>query len=193
MRELALLTFVTVDGVMQSPHDNDEDPSNGFTSGGWARPCWDPVMAQVATEAMADPYELLLGRRTYDSFTLAHTAPGDSDDDPMTLATKYVVTSTPETLTWQNSVAITGDVAKEIAELKAQDGPLLQVHGSWQLIQTLLASNLVDEFRLWTFPVILGEGKRLFANNTPIGLQLRKTAPAGDSGAVMTIYRPTTM
>jgi len=111
-------------------------------------------------------------------------------DDPMTNATKYVATSNPDGLTWQNSIALTGDIATEVARLKDQDGPLLQVHGSWALIQTLLDADLVDEYRLWTFPVVVGEGKRLFPDHGPRAeLTLRKSAASGNSGAVMSIYR----
>lgn len=188
MRELAILTFITLDGVMQAPKDASEDPSNGFSSAGWANPCWDDVMTQVQAEAMAEPYDMLFGRGTFDTFAAARS---ESGDDPMTQATKYVVTSNPDTVTWENTRALTGEPAAEIAKLKQAGGPLLQVHGSWQLIQLLLANKLVDELRLWTFPVLLGEGKRLFSDIAQPGdLKLMKTAPAGSSGAVMNIYRP---
>lgn len=191
MRKLAILTFVTLDGVMQAPSVPEEDTSGGFTQGGWARPCWDEVMEQVMRETMAEPYNLLLGRTTYDMFAAAFSEAGP--DNPLATklnnATKYVVTSSPDTVRWQNSTAITSDVVAGITKLKSQDGPLLQVHGSWQLVQTLLANDLVDEFRLWTFPVIAGSGKRLFANGSaPSTLTLSKTEPC-KSGAVMTIYR----
>jgi dihydrofolate reductase len=191
MRELAVLTFVTLDGVMQAPRMPDEDRSGGFEHGGWAADCWDDVMEQVRSEAMATPYDFLFGRKTYDMFA-AHW-PQVGDDNPeakrMNNATKFVATSSPSTLGWTNTRPITGDIAAEVARLKQQDGPLLQVHGSWQLIQTLLAHGLVDEFRLWTFPVIVGSGKRLFGREIePTTLELKKTA-ACPSGAVMNIYR----
>ena len=191
MRELALLTFITLDGVMQAPYTENEDRSGDFSSAGWARPCWDSVMAQVGVEAMAEPYDLLLGRRTYDIFNQAHSSEqSTTQDDPMTNATKYVATSNPNSLTWQNTIALTGDIVTEVARLKTQDGPLLQVHGSWALIQTLLDADLVDEYRLWTFPIVVGGGKRLFPDHGPrIELTLHKSAQAGNSGAVMTIYR----
>lgn len=191
MRELAILTFVTLDGVMQAPRMPDEDPSGGFEHGGWAADCWDDVMEQVRREAMATRYDFLFGRKTYDMFA-AHW-PHVGDDDPearrMNSATKFVATSSPSDLGWTNTKPITGDIAAEVARLKQQDGPLLQVHGSWQLIQTLLAHGLVDEFRLWTFPVIVGSGKRLFGRGIePTTLELEKTAGCS-SGAVMNIYR----
>ncbi|MEM1254746.1 MAG: dihydrofolate reductase family protein [Cyanobacteria bacterium P01_H01_bin.21] len=191
LRQLAILTFVTLDGVMQAPSVPEEDTSGDFAHGGWARPCWDDAMTQVMREAMAEPYDLLLGRTTYDMF--ASTFPNAGDDNPVAVklnqATKYVVTSTSGKLTWQNSHQISGDITAEVAQLKKQDGPLLQVHGSWQLVQTLLANELVDEFRLWTFPVVVGSGKRLFGNGNPqCSFSLVKTE-ATPSGVVMTIYR----
>ena len=138
---------------MQAPGGPEEDPSGGFMHGGWARDCWDDVMEQVMEEAMAAPYDLLLGRKTYEGFA-AHWP--DAGNDPpankLNNATKFVATSTLSKLEWKNSVPITGDIAAEISRLKDQDGPLLQVHGSWQLIQTLLSHGLIDEFRLWDFP-----------------------------------------
>lgn len=139
-------------------------------------------MEQVMAEAMAEPYDLLLGRKTYDLFAAGPKA-GKMQD-----ATKFVVTSTLGELAWKNSVRITGDVAVEITRLKAQDGPLLQVHGSWQLIQTLLEHDLIDEFRLWIFPVVIGSGKRLFGHDAvPKNLTLTKTATTSN-GVVMCLY-----
>lgn len=176
---------------MQGPTSPEEDPSGGFTKGGWAAPYWEGVMVQVTTEAMSAPYDILFGRKIYEMFA-AHW-PNDSDDDPhakmMNTAKKYVVTSALSELKWQNSEPITGDLVAEISRLKNQDGPLLQVHGSWQLIQTLLPHEPVDEFRLWTFPVVAGSGKRLFGTDTAsIALKHVKTALC-DNGAVMTTYR----
>jgi len=183
MRELAILTFVTLDGVMQGVGRQDEDRSGDFTQGGWAMPYWDEVMAQVTTEAMTAPYDMLFGRKTYDLFASSQTG-----NAAMDRAMKYVVTSTPETLSWENSAALGGDLVGEIMRLKQMDGPLLQVHGSWQLIQGLLKHDLIDEFRLWTFPLLLGSGKRLFEDGVPASLRLSKTEPC-DNGVVMTIYR----
>jgi len=186
-RDLAILTFQTLDGVMQSPRFPDEDPSGGFAHGGWAAPHWDGVMEQVGREAMAVPYDLLLGRKTYEIFA-AHF-PDAGDDHPLNKATKFVATSTLRNLEWKNSVRLDGDVATEVSRLKQQDGPLLQVHGSWQLIQTLLSNDLIDEFRIWTFPVVVGAGKRLFGEGAmPKGLTLLK-ADTTATGATMSIYR----
>ena len=192
MRELAILTFQSLDGVMQSPTSPQEDPSNGFTQGGWGTPYWAEVMEQVGEEAMSVPYDMLLGRTTYDMF--AASWPKRSDDSPaaqrMNGAKKLVVTtSSTNNIDWNNTVRVTGDVVAEISQLKAQDGPLLQVHGSHGLIQTLLAHHLIDEFRLWTFPVVLGSGKRLFGQSTPPqDMQLVKTRTT-PQGVVMGIYR----
>ena len=187
MRELALLTFQTLDGVMQAPSQPEEDPSGGFQHGGWARLWWDEVMEQVGRFAMAEPYDVLLGRRTYDLF--AANFPSAGDDHPLNRATKYVVTSSEAGLSWGPAVRIDGDVELAIRALKREDGSLLQVHGSWQLVQTLLAHELIDEYRLWTFPVVLGTGRRLFAEGAvPTSLRLVRTEPTS-SGAVMSVYR----
>ncbi|MEM8783214.1 MAG: dihydrofolate reductase family protein [Planctomycetota bacterium] len=190
MRELALLTFLTLDGVMQAPSVPEEDLSGGFGHGGWARPCWDDVMPQVMRVAMNEPYDLVLGRTTYDLF--ASNFPNAPEDNPvarkLNAATKHVVTSS-DGLTWANSQRIEGNVVDEITKLKAADGPLLQVHGSWQLAQTLIANHLVDEYRLWTFPVIVGSGKRLFGENIDRSTLTLVEAEPGPSGALMHIYR----
>ncbi|MEM7677893.1 MAG: dihydrofolate reductase family protein [Myxococcota bacterium] len=191
MRKLALLTFVTLDGVMQAPSVPEEDTSGGFEYGGWAQPYWDDVMSQVMRVAMAESYDLLLGRTTYDLFS--STFPNAPDDNPvaskLNSAVKYVVTSKDD-LTWANSHRISGEAATQIAKLKSTDGPLLQVHGSWQLIQTLLANELVDEFRLWSFPVVVGKGKRLFGDNAACSSLELTYSESCPNGVVMHIYRP---
>ncbi len=190
VRDLAILTFITLDGVMQAPAMPEEDRSGDFKHGGWAKPYWDEVMAQVQVEAMTVPYDLLLGRKTYESFAshFTNAEPGQTEGT-MNAARKYVATSTLDRLEWNNSAAITGNVPSEVARLKAEDGPLLQVHGSWQLIQTLLSHDLIDEFRLWTFPCILGSGKRLFSDGALLSdLTLVKTRSTAN-GVVMGIYR----
>ena len=190
-RELAILTFVTLDGVMQAPGQPEEDFSGDFKHGGWATPYWGEVMEQVNEEAMDKPYDLLIGRKTYEIFA-PHFSKADDDNseaEVLNKATKYVATNTLKDLDWNNSIAIAGNVAAEVAQLKAQEGPLLQVHGSWQLIQTLLSNDLIDEFRLWTFPVVVGCGKRLFGQNTTRhGLTLANSRTTSN-GVVMGIYR----
>ncbi|MES0863331.1 dihydrofolate reductase family protein [Ruegeria sp. SCPT10] len=163
MRELAVLSFVTLDGVMQSPSMPDEDPSGGFTQGGWAAPYWEHVMPHVERVAMSETYDILFGRKTYDIFA-GHwpNAPRSDLGDRLNTARKYVATSQNLPLSWENSLALNGDVAKAVQELKELDGLLLQIHGSSALIQTLQSHDLIDEFRIWTFPVVVGAGKRLF-------------------------------
>ena len=191
MRDLAVITFLTLDGVMQAPVQPEEDLSGGFEHGGWSVDYLDEVMAQVGEEAMAAPIDLVFGRKTYELFA-AHW-PSIGDDNPhakiLNNATKYVATSTLSKLEWKNAKRITGDIAAEVSRLKRQDGPLLQVHGSWQLIQTLLSHDLVDEFRLWTFPLVVGSGKRLFGRAAvPMDLTLVKSK-ATSNGVTMSIYR----
>ena len=192
MRKLAILTFQTLDGVMQAPSVPEEDFSGDFTQGGWANDCWGEVMEQVGGEAMAEPYDLLLGRNTYEVFASSFAdSPSDNPvAEKLNNAKKYVVTSTLKQLEWQNSEQVNGDIATEILKLKEQDGPLLQVHGSWQLIQALLSNKPIDEFRLWRFPVIVGAGKRLFsAGFASLNLKLTKFESC-PSGAFMNFYQP---
>lgn len=193
VRRLAILIFQTLDGVMQAPSVPEEDLSGGFTQGGWARPCWGEVMEHVGGEAMAEPYDLLLGRTTYELFasSFADSGNGNPTAEKLNEAKKYVVTSSLKELRWRNSQPLRGDIAEEVSRLKKQEGPLLQVHGSWQLIQTLLSHSLIDEFRLWTFPVVVGAGKRLFADGAiPTNLKLTRFESC-PSGAFMSFYQPT--
>lgn len=193
-RELAILTFQTLNGVMQAPSMPDEDPSGDFANGGWAAPYWVEVMEQVGRVAMATPYDMLFGRKTYDMFA-SHWPDQSEETNPaakvMNNARKYVATSSSTPLTWQNSQALTGDIPSEIARLKTEDGPLLQVHGSSNLIQTLLKHDLIDEFRLWTFPVLVGPGKRLFGNESNVPALKLVQSEATTNGVIMTIYRRT--
>ncbi|MEM8815512.1 MAG: dihydrofolate reductase family protein [Pseudomonadota bacterium] len=191
MRDLAVLIFQTLDGVMQAPAMPDEDRSGGFSAGGWAAEYWGPVMQQVQRVAMAEPYDIVFGRKTYQSF--AEHWPKESDDNPvarvMNGATKHVLTNTLSKLEWSNAVAVTGEPAAAVSQLKQQPGPPLQVHGSWALIQALLPAGLIDEFRLWTFPVVVGSGKRLFAaGGVPEDLELQRSE-AASNGVIMGIYR----
>jgi dihydrofolate reductase len=190
MRKLAVLTFVTLDGVMQAPVQTEEDTSGDFKHGSWCLNYLGEVMPQVNEEAMAQPFDLLFGRKTYESFAAHWPHVDDSPHaDKLNTATKYVATNTLSQLEWKNSIAITGDIAAAVTRLKAQNGPLLQVHGSWQLIQTLLTHDLIDEFRLWTFPLVVGFGKRLFGQGTvPTDLTLAKTKSTSN-GVVMSFYK----
>jgi dihydrofolate reductase len=189
MRKLVVNTFLTLDGVMQAPGGPEEDPTGGFAHGGWSANHWDDDMVQRMSESMSKPFDLLLGRKTYEIFA-AHW-PYVTDDpmaDMLNSARKYVASTTLDKVEWSNSTLIGGDVAKGVAALKDESGPEIQVHGSGQLIQTLLKHDLVDEYRLWFFPVLLGEGKRLFADGTiPVGLKLGEATTTG-TGVVIATY-----
>jgi dihydrofolate reductase len=184
MRKLVVLSFISLDGVMQAPGGPDEDTSGGFKYGGWTVPYFDDFSGNVMSEQMSMPFDLLLGRKTYDIFAAywPKQDPAGPVADPFNKATKYVVSNHQPDLNWKGSVLIDGDVVAKLKELKQEDGPMLQVHGSGNLIQTLLKNDLVDELWLKTFPVTLGSGKRLFAEGTmPAAFELMesKTSPSG--------------
>ncbi len=177
-RKLVVLTFVSLDGVMQAPGGKGEDPSGGFDLEGWTVPFFDEVGGNEMGRQMTPPFDLLLGRKTYDIFA----SYWPQRESPLNQATKYVVSNHAVNTDWERTVQISGDVVAEIQRLKQQDGPMLQVHGSSQLIQTLLANDLVDELWLKTFPVTLGKGKRLFGTGTiPAAFKLTesKITPSG--------------
>jgi dihydrofolate reductase len=192
MRDLIVTTFLTLDGVMQAPGGPDEDTDGGFAHGGWSVNYFDEKVSEAMGEVTGHPFAMVLGRKTYD--IMAAFWPHASAEDGADLfnnATKYVASRGTPNLTWQNSVYIEGDVAEGIARLKQEDGPELQVHGSANLIQTLLRHNLVDRFHLLIFPVVVGMGKRLFGEGTlPAGLKLvdSKVSP---SGVLIGMYEPT--
>lgn len=191
MRQLKVGTFVSLDGVMQAPGGPDEDPTSGFTQGGWSAGYWDEMMGRVMGESMATPFDLLLGRRTYEIFAAHWPYAGDSPtSNALNQATKYVASNTLKKLDWQNSRLVSGDVAAEIAQLKRQPGPPLQVLGSGELIQTLLAAGLIDELRLWVFPVVLGQGKRIFGKGAkPAGFAL-VDSKVSTTGVLICTYGP---
>ena len=191
MRKLIVNTFLTLDGVMQAPGGPGEDDSGGFTYGGWSVNYWDEPMGRFMDDAMSRPFDLVLGRKTYDIFA-AHwpNAPEEAGGKPLNDATKYVASRGRPAVEWSNSVLIDGDVAEGVAALKAEEGPELQVHGSGNLVQTLLRHGLVDEYRLWFFPVVIGSGKRLFADGTvPAALRL-VDSQVSTPGVVMGRYEP---
>ena len=191
MRKLIVQSFVTLDGVMQAPGGPGEDDDGGFAYGGWSVNYWDDQMGEVMGEATSRPFAMVLGRRTYDIMAAYWpTAPEEAGAKVFNDATKYVASRGRPTLEWSNSVLIEGGAADGLAALKREDGPELQVHGSANLIQTLLRHNLVDEFRLWVFPVVIGSGKRLFGDGAiPAGLRLvdHKTS---STGVVMGTWEP---
>lgn len=183
MRKLAINTFLTLDGVVQAPGGPEEDTRGGFPHGGWSVGYWDERMGQVTGESMARPFDLLLGRRTYEIFAAHWPHAGDEPGAAaLNGATKHVASRTLKSVGWQNSKLLGDDAVRAIAELKRQDGPEIAVHGSANLIQTLLKHELIDEFRLFIFPVVLGTGMRLFADGAiPAGLRLidSKTSTTG--------------
>jgi dihydrofolate reductase len=191
MRKLIVSTFLTLDGIMQAPGGPEEDDSGRFAYGGWSVNYWDDQMSEVMGEAMSRPFDLVLGRRTYDIFAAYWPhAPEEAGAKPLNDATKYVASRSHPALEWSKSVLIEGDAAEGIAELKKEDGPELQVHGSGNLIQTLLRHNLVDQYRLWVFPVVIGSGKRLFSEGTiPSGLKLLDSK-VSTTGVVIGTYEP---
>ena len=171
MRILAVNTFMTLDGVMQAPGGPQEDPTGGFTHGGWAATYFDDEMMERMAES--SPYELLLGRGTYEIFAAHWPYDEGPIADHLNSTRKHVASTTLERTEWNNSTLIPGDVAEYVAELKRQDGPEIQVHGSPGLIQTLLEHDLIDQYRLWIFPLVLGRGKRFFGEGTiPAALKL---------------------
>jgi dihydrofolate reductase len=191
MRKVSVNTFLTLDGVMQAPGGPEEDESGGFAYGGWSVNYWDDVMGQVMGETMRVPFDMLLGRRTYDIFAAFWpNAPEEAGGKPLNEATKYVVSHGHIHLPWGPAVLLEGDAPEAIAKLKQEDGRDLQVHGSGNLVQTLLRHNSVDLFRLWTFPVVIGSGKRLFADGTiPAGLKL-VDQKVSSTGVIMATYEP---
>ncbi len=189
MRKLIVLTFISLDGVMQAPGGPEEDVSDGFKFGGWTVPYFDEAGGQVMAEQMGHPFDLLLGRKTYDIFAGYWPEHNDEAGALINRATKYVVSHRPVSTDWKTTLLVTGDVPAEIRKLKLQDGPELQVHGSANLIQTLLKNDLVDEFWLKTFPVVLGNGKKLFADGTtPAAFTVEKTTVT-PSGVVVANYK----
>lgn len=182
MRKIKVLTFLTLDGVMQAPGGPEEDTSGDFKYGGWIVPYFDEFGGQVMAEQMGKPFDLLLGRKTYEIF--ASYWPQHNNDVGIRLnkAKKYVASRTLKNLEWNNSELLKNDIVDEIKKLKTGDGPELQVHGSGNLIQTLLKNDLVDELLLKIFPITLGKGKRLFAEGTiPVAFTLYdpKITPKG--------------
>lgn len=190
MRKLVVLSFITLDGVMQAPGGPEEDPTGGFKYGGWVAGYWDDFLGKVMANQMSKPFDLLLGRKTYEIFA-AHWPYVKTEDpfaDKLNNAKKYVASRTITKLDWNNSELLKGDVAKEIQKLKKQDRPEIQVHGSGSLIQTLLKHDMVDELRLKIFPIALGRGKRLFAEGTiPVGFKLLESE-VSPTGVIVASY-----
>lgn len=182
MRKLKVTTLLTLDGVMQAPGGPEEDGTGGFTHGGWSVGYWDDKIDQEMTDFMGRPFDLLIGRKTYEIFNAFWPKSTNPGADVLNKARKHVASRTLKSVDWNNSTLIKGDVPKYVAELKKSTGPEIQVHGSGDLVQTLLKNDLIDEFHLMTFPIVLGSGERLFANGAvPAGLHVTdlKTSSGG--------------
>ena len=193
MRRLIVSTFASLDGVMQAPGGPKEDPTGGFTFGGWTFPHFDAALGGAMGEIFGRPFDLLLGRKTYEIFA-AHwphvTDPNDPIAGLFNKVTKYVASRSKPKLSWQNSAWLGEDTVAALKQLNGEDGPDLLVQGSGDLIQTLLKNSLVDEFSVLIFPVVLGKGKRLFGDGTtPAGLKLVKSR-SFPTGVIVATYAP---
>jgi dihydrofolate reductase len=191
MRKLVVGTFLTLDGVMQAPGGPDEDGDGDFQHGGWLVPYFDEKLVEIMTDWTKRAGAFLLGRKTYEIFAGSwpkSTDPADEIATALNTRPKFVASRTLDAVTWNNSVLLKGDVAEEVAKLKAQEGGEIQVHGSSGLLQTLLKHDLVDSLRIWQFPVVLGTGKRLFGEGAiPLSFQLVDRQQS-TTGAVLNVY-----
>jgi dihydrofolate reductase len=191
MRKLVVGTFLTMDGVLQAPGGPDEDREGGFRHGGWLVPYFDDTLVEIMTEWVKRAGAFLFGRKTYEIFAGSWpnaTDPADEIAATLNTRPKFVASRTLTNLEWSNSTLLTGDVAGEVAKLKALDGGEIQVHGSGDLLQTLLQLDLVDTLRIWQFPVVIGSGKRLFGQGAiPRSFRLVETRLT-TTGAVLHVY-----
>jgi dihydrofolate reductase len=191
MRKVVVGTFLSLDGVMQAPGGPDEDREGGFPHGGWLVPYYDERLVEIMTEWTIRAGAFLLGRKTYEIFAGSwpnSTDPADKIATALNTRPKFVASRSLAKVEWQNSSLLKGDVAGDVATLKAQGGGEIQVHGSGNLVQTLLKHGLVDTLRLWHFPVVIGTGKRLFGEGTiPASFRLVDTQLT-TTGAVLHVY-----
>lgn len=188
MRKIIVLSFISLDGVMQAPGGPEEDTSGDFKYGGWTVPFFDESAGKEMEEQMSQSADLLLGRKTFEIFA-AYWPKHESDWPTINKMTKYVVSNTLTQHAWENSVFIGGDVIQKLKKLKQEDGPDLQVHGSGNLIQTLMENDLVDEFWLKIFPVTLGKGKRLFDKGTLPGTLKLIDSKVTPNGVIFASYK----
>jgi len=191
MRKIIVTTFVTLDGVMQAPGAPEEDPTHGFKWGGWSAKHWDKVMEETMAASMSRPFDLLLGRRTYEIFA-AYWAfvKNNPIAEKFNSIHKFVVSGKPVELSWGPATLITGDALAGLRQVKKTEGPDLLVNGSSRLVQTLLESGFADTLHVWTFPVTIGKGKRLFAEGTrPADWNLVDTK-VSTTGVIMASYQP---
>jgi dihydrofolate reductase len=190
MRKLIVGMMTSLDGVVQAPGGPEEDPTGGFKFGGWVFPHWDEAGGQAWREPFARPFDLLLGRKTYEIFAAYWPYQEGEIADPFNAATKYVATSSVEPLAWESSVRLEGDVLGAVARLKDGDGPDLLTQGSAMLVRSLLAAGLVDELFLSVFPVLLGKGKRWFGEGSKPGEWTMVDSLTSATGVVIARYWP---
>jgi len=191
MRKLVVGTFVTLDGVMQAPGGPNEDRDGGFRHGGWLVPYFEEKFVEIMTEWTKRAGAFLLGRKTYEIFAASwpkSTDPADEIATALNTRPKFVASRTLDKVNWNNSRLLKGDVAEEVAKLKVQEGGEIQVHGSSNLLQTLLKHNLIDTLRIWQFPVVIGAGKRLFGEGTIPGSFRLVDTQQTTTGAVLHVY-----
>lgn len=193
MRRIVVSTFTSLDGVMQAPGGPDEDPTGGFAFGGWTAPYFDEALGAAMGEIFGRPFDLLLGRKTYDIFA-AHwpyiSDPSDAFAAMFNRITKYVASRSEPKLDWKNSKWLGKDTVAALKKLKSEGGPDLVVQGSSELMQTLWKEKLVDEFSVLTFPVVLGKGKRLFGEDVPPAALKTVKSRSFPTGVVVTNYTP---
>ncbi|WP_199140112.1 dihydrofolate reductase family protein [Pedobacter sp. ASV12] len=190
MRKIIVTTFLTMDGVLQAPGGPEEDRSNGFKWGGWQFGYPDEVTDKALTKIMSAPFDLLLGRRTYEIFAAYWPYQNDGIAEKFNRISKYVVGTTPIDTSWNNSTLISHDVVNELKKLKAQSGPDLLVHGSSVLAQTLFANGLVDVLHTWIYPITLGKGKKLFGQGVPAQEWKLTESAISENGIIVASYAP---
>jgi dihydrofolate reductase len=190
MRKLIVAEFITLDGVIQAPGGHEEDPSGGFRFGGWMVPYADEATGQAVKELFTDPFELLLGRRTYDIWSgyWPHVKPEHPFGERFNRVPKHVATHRPDSLSWENSYAVEGDLAGAIRVLKHRDGGNLLTHGSGDMVRQLLAAGLVDELLLMIYPVMVGHGRRLFDNSAQASAFTLLHSISTSGGVLITRY-----
>jgi dihydrofolate reductase len=191
MRKIITTTFVTMDGVMQAPGGPEEDTSNNFKWGGWSFHYWDDMMSNTMDGFISQPFDLLLGRKTYDIFSAYWPdIKNDAIADSFNSTAKYVVSHNKLDLSWSNSKLVTGDVPAELKKLKQSSGNDLWVHGSGNLIQTLLKNQLVDRMYIWTFPITTGSGKKLLETGILPKAWKATESNLSSTGVIITSYEP---
>jgi dihydrofolate reductase len=193
MRKLIVAEFISLDGVIQAPGGPEEDPSNGFRLGGWQVPYPDEAIGEAVMDLFSQPFELLLGRRTYDIWAaywprIGAKSPSHPIAGPFNSTRKHVATHRPDTLDWQNSHALKGELADAVRALKHEDGANLLTWGSSDMVHQLLAAGLVDELRLQIYPILLGRGRRLFGDNAQASAFTLAHSTTTPRGVLITRY-----